>query len=211
MKPVKLKVCGITTFEDAEAAVACGADYLGFNFYPPSPRYISPERAREIIDRLQGDVQTVGVFVNEQRPDDVTRIMVESGVQLAQLHGDESAAYCAAIGAHRVIKAIRVTQDFEPVTVLDYKTAAVLLDAHDESLYGGTGKKTDWNLARAAAQLTHVILAGGLAPHNIAEAIRTVMPFGVDVNSGVESSPGRKDAAKLRLLKKEIEAWIGTS
>jgi phosphoribosylanthranilate isomerase len=214
MKIVRLKVCGITSFEDAEAALECGADYLGFNFYPQSPRYISPEQVREIIDMLalsDGRVQTVGVFVNESRPDLVINIMAASGVGLAQLHGDEDAAYCASIGGERVIKALRVSDSFNPEAVLEYKVSAVLLDAYHPSLYGGTGQEFDWSLAREAARLARIILAGGLGPHNIAEAIRTVSPFGVDVNSGVESSPGRKDVARLRLFKKEMDEWITTS
>ena len=208
---VKLKVCGITNLEDAEVAIECGADYLGFNFYAPSPRYILPEAAREIIDRLDGRVQTVGVFVNEARPEDVLRAMAVSGVGLAQLHGDETASYCGAVGRDRVIKAIRVTEDFRPELVTAYRVSAVLLDAYHPSLYGGTGREFDWNLAREAAELEPIILAGGLGPDNIAEAIRTVSPFGVDVNSGVERSPGRKDPTRLRLLKKEIERWTTTS
>jgi phosphoribosylanthranilate isomerase len=211
MKTVKLKVCGITTFEDAEAALACGADYLGFNFYSRSPRYISPEAVREIIGRLDGRVQTVGVFVNEAQPEDVVNIMAASGVGFAQLHGDEDAAYCASIGGDRVIKALRVSESFNPEAVRQYRVSAVLLDAYHPSLYGGTGQEFDWSLAREAARLARIILAGGLGPHNIAEAIRTVTPYGVDVNSGVESSPGRKDAARLQLLKKEIEEWTTTS
>jgi len=214
MKIVRLKVCGIATFEDAEAALECGADYLGFNFYPQSPRYIPPERVREIIDMLalsDGLVQTVGVFVNESRPEQVINIMAASGVRLAQLHGAEDAAYCDAIGGDRVIKALRVSDSFNPEAVLEYKVSAVLLDAYHPSLYGGTGQEFDWSLAREAARLARIILAGGLGPHNIAEAIRKVTPFGVDVNSGVESGPGRKDVARLRLLKKEMEEWITTS
>jgi phosphoribosylanthranilate isomerase len=165
MKIVRLKVCGITTFEDAEAALECGADYLGFNFYPQSPRYISPERVREIIDMLalsDGRVQTVGVFVNESRPEQVINIMAASGVRLAQLHGDEDAAYCASIGGDRVIKALRVSDSFNPEAVLEYKVSAVLLDAYHPSLYGGTGQEFDWSLAREAARLARIILAGGL-------------------------------------------------
>jgi phosphoribosylanthranilate isomerase len=167
---------------------------------------------REIIGRLsEGGVQTVGVFVNETRPEHVINIMAASGVQLAQLHGDEDVAYCVSIGGHRVIKALRVSDSFNPEAVLEFPVSAVLLDAHHPSLFGGTGQEFDWSLAREAARLAPIFLAGGLGPHNIAEAIRTVAPFGVDVNSGVESGPGRKDAARLRLLRKEMEEWITTS
>jgi phosphoribosylanthranilate isomerase len=190
MKIVRLKVCGITTFEDAEAAldaVPITWDSISIS----SPRYISPERVREIMIRFawsDGRVQTVGVFVNESRPEQVINIMAASGVRLAQLHGDEDAAYCASIGGDRVIKALRVSDSFNPEAVLEYKVSAVLLDAYHPSLYGGTGQELDWSLAREAARLARIILAGGLGPQNIAEAIRTVTPFGVDVNSGVEST-----------------------
>src|SRR5262245_32272204 len=197
---VKLKVCGLTSLEDARAAVDCGAEYLGFNFYPKSPRYIAPPSARAIIERLPDDIISVGVFVNESRPDDVVEILRLSGARMAQLHGDESPDYCASIGAERVIKALRVADDFEARRVLDYPASAILLDAFDPKLYGGTGRTANWAIAREAARLTKIFLAGGLSPDNIVDAIRAVEPFAVDVNSGVESAPGRKDANKLHDL-----------
>jgi phosphoribosylanthranilate isomerase len=200
---VKLKVCGVTSLEDALASIDCGAEYLGFNFYPKSPRYIAPAAARDIIERLPDDVVSVGVFVNEPRPEDVDRILRLSGARMAQLHGDESPEYCASVGAERVIKALRASDDFDAQRVLDYPASAILLDAFDAKLYGGTGKTANWTIAREAAKLTRVFLAGGLSPENIVEAIRAVEPFAVDVNSGVESAPGRKDANKLRRLKEE--------
>jgi phosphoribosylanthranilate isomerase len=197
---VKLKVCGVTSLEDACAAIDCGAEYLGFNFYPKSPRYIAPTAARAIIERLPDDVISVGVFVNEPRPEDVDEILRVSGARMAQLHGDESPVYCSGVGAERVIKALRVGDDFDARRVLDYPASAILLDAFDAKLYGGTGKTANWAVAREAARLTRVFLAGGLSPENIVEAIRAVEPFAVDVNSGVESAPGRKDASKLQSL-----------
>lgn len=202
---IKLKVCGITTIEDARAAIDCGAEYLGFNFYPKSPRYISPQSAREIIERLPDEVISVGVFVNEARPEDVIEILQTSGARMAQLHGDESPDYCAQVGAERVIKALRAGDDFDARRVLDYPASAILLDAFDAKLYGGTGKTANWAIAREVARLAKIFLAGGLSPDNIVEAIRAVEPFAVDVNSGVESAPGRKDAVKLRRLKEEME------
>jgi phosphoribosylanthranilate isomerase len=202
---VKLKVCGVTSLEDARAAIDCGAEYLGFNFYAKSPRYIAPPSARAIIERLPDDIISVGVFVNESRPPDVAEILRISGARMAQLHGDESPDYCASVGAERVIKALRIGDDFDARRVLDYPAAAILLDAFDAKLYGGTGKTANWEIARAAAELTRVFLAGGLSPDNIVEAIRAVEPFAVDVNSGVEDAPGRKDASKLRRLKEEME------
>jgi phosphoribosylanthranilate isomerase len=207
MSRVKLKICGITTDEDARAAIACGAAYLGFNFYRPSPRYIAPAAARAIIEQLPDAVIPVGVFVNEARPADVLEIMSASGAQMAQLHGDEDADYCARVGAERVIKVLRIGEQFAPRRVLEFPAAAILLDTYDAKLYGGTGRTANWAAARAAARLAQVFLAGGLSPENIAEAIRAVEPFAVDVNSGVESAPGRKDTSKLRRLKREIETW----
>ena len=197
---VKLKVCGLTSLEDARTAIECGAEYLGFNFYPKSPRYIAPQSARAIIQRLPDDIICVGVFVNEPRPEDVVEVLRVSGARMAQLHGDESPAYCASVGAERVIKALRIVDDFDARSVLDYPASAILLDAFDPKLYGGTGRTTNWSIACKAAKLTKVFLAGGLSPENIAEAIRAVEPFAVDVNSGVESAPGRKDANKLHDL-----------
>jgi phosphoribosylanthranilate isomerase len=207
---VKLKVCGITLLEDARAAVDCGAEYLGFNFYPKSPRYIAPTSARAIIGRLPEQIISVGVFVNEPRPEDVDEILRVSGARMAQLHGDESPDYCASVGAERVIKALRVGDDFDTRRVLDYPASAILLDAFDAKLYGGTGRKANWAVAREAARLTRVFLAGGLSPENIVEAIRAVEPFTVDVNSGVESAPGCKDASRLRRLKEEMERTLHT-
>ncbi|MDX2043203.1 MAG: phosphoribosylanthranilate isomerase [Acidobacteriota bacterium] len=201
----KLKVCGITSLEDALASIECGAEFLGFNFYCKSPRYVAPEVARAIIEKLPREITTVGIFVNEAQPQDVLKILNASGAQLAQLHGDEDAAYCAAVGAERVIKALRVGEGFDAQQVLNYPAWAILLDAFDKNLYGGTGKTANWEVASEAAKLTRLFLAGGLSPENIAEAIRSVEPFAVDVNSGVESSPGVKDANRLNQLKQEME------
>ena len=203
---VKLKVCGVTSLEDACAAIDCGAEYLGFNFYPKSPRYIAPTVARAIIERLPDDVISVGVFVNESRPEDVVEILRASGARMAQLHGDEPPDYCAGVGAERVIKALRAGDDFEARRVLDYPVSAILLDAFDAKLYGGTGRTANWAIAREAARLTNVFLAGGLSPENVVEAIRAVEPFAVDVNSGVESAPGRKDRDKLHALYRLVKS-----
>ncbi len=201
---VRLKVCGITSIEDARAAIECGAEYLGFNFYPKSPRYISPQSARAIIEQLPDEIISVGVFVNEAQPEDVVEILETSGARIAQLHGDESPNYCARVGAERVIKALRIGADFNPRRVLDFPATAILLDAYDAKLYGGTGKTANWEAAREAAKLAKIFLAGGLSPDNVAEAIRAVEPFAVDVNSGVESAPGRKDRNRLKELKEQL-------
>jgi phosphoribosylanthranilate isomerase len=202
---VKLKVCGITSLYDAQDAVSCGAQYLGFNFYPKSPRYIDPVAAQFIIERLPREIITVGIFVNEPRPEDVIEILHVSGALMAQLHGDEDRYYCERVGADRVIKALRTGDDFDVRIVSGFPAWAVLLDAFDVKLYGGTGKTANWEMAREAVKFARVFLAGGLSPDNVAEAIRAVEPFAVDVNSGVESSPGRKDMAKLRRVREEME------
>jgi len=181
-----------------------GAEYLGFNFYIKSPRFIAPEAAREIIKQLPGEVITIGIFVNLPRSADVLETLQASGAQMAQLHGDEDADYCLRVGRERVIKALRIDDHFDVNRVLDYPASAILLDAYHENLFGGTGKIANWAIAREAARLTKIFLAGGLTPDNVAEAIRTVEPFALDVNSGVERTPGRKDENKLRKLKDEI-------
>jgi phosphoribosylanthranilate isomerase len=202
---VKLKVCGITSLPDAQEAISCGAQYLGFNFYPKSPRYIAPATAQFIIERLPREVITVGIFVNEPRPEDVIEILRVSGALMAQLHGDEDRYYCESVGADRVIKAMRTDDDFDVRSVSGFPASAILLDAFDAKLYGGTGKRANWEMAREAAKVARIFLAGGLSPGNVAEAIRAVEPFAVDVNSGVESSPGKKDKVKLLRVREEME------
>jgi phosphoribosylanthranilate isomerase len=202
---VKLKVCGITSLADAQDAISCGAQYLGFNFYPKSPRYIAPAAAQFIIERLPREIITVAIFVNEPRPEDVIEILHLSGALMAQLHGDEDRYYCERVGADRVIKALRTDDDFDVRSLSGFPASAILLDAFDAKLYGGTGKTANWEMAREAAKFARVFLAGGLSPGNVAEAIRAVEPFAVDLNSGVESSPGKKDKVKLLRVREEME------
>ncbi len=204
MSGVVLKVCGITSLADARVADEYGATWLGFNFYRPSPRYIEPAAARSIIAALPPVITPVGIFVNEPTPDDVDRLMDCSGVTMAQLHGDESADYARAVGAARVIKAWRGGPALE-AEVVDYPAVAILLDAYDPRLYGGTGRTVDWDLAARLARQVRLFLAGGLSPDNIAEAVRRVRPYAVDLNSGVESAPGIKDATKLKLLRERLD------
>lgn len=205
MTGVRLKVCGITSLTDARLAVECGATYLGFNFYRPSQRYIDPVAARKIVAALPVGVESVGIFVDEPDPDGVVRILEQSGVALAQLHGEESVEYCLRVGAERVIKAFRVGGDFHSARAMEYPVRAVLLDAYDPRLHGGTGKTTDWTVAADLARRVSLFLAGGLSPENIIAAVRTVRPYAVDLNSGVESAPGIKDATKLKLLAERLE------
>jgi phosphoribosylanthranilate isomerase len=196
---VQVKICGITNLEDALYAVRAGADALGFNFYPGSLRFIEPLAARSIIEQLPASVLTVGVFVNAGEPEAVARIADRARVAAVQLHGEESVAYCRALKDRFVIKALRVAPDFQPESAACYETDAVLLDAFAGVERGGTGRMIDWHLARRTRELVpKLFLAGGLAPENVAEAIRAVEPYGVDACSRLESSPGHKDASRVR-------------
>jgi phosphoribosylanthranilate isomerase len=202
---MKVKVCGITRREDAEAAVAFGADALGFNFYPRSPRYLEPAVAREIIRRLPPFVVPVGVFVNVPDPLDLERQASESGVTAIQLHGDESPDYCRCLRWRTLIKAVRVDSGFDPRAAAGFPVQALLLDSKDESLFGGTGRTFDWDLASGLGSLpVPVILAGGLDPSNVTAAMRRLKPYAVDVCSGVESEPGIKDLDRLRAFMTEV-------
>lgn len=196
----RIKICGITTPEDAFAAVAAGADALGFVFHKASARCVTAEVVHRIIALLPPFVLPVGVFVNEDMK--VVRDLMDScGLALAQLHGDEPAAYCEQLG-RPILKAIRLRDMRSFLSLAEYKGRAgvrgFVIDAYSDSAYGGTGQTTDWGLAAQAAQSAAVLLAGGLTPDNVGEAIARVRPYGVDVSSGVESSPGKKDHAKLQ-------------
>lgn len=197
MTRVKVKICGIRSLEEAEAALDEGADALGFNFWPRSPRYITPRSALEIIARLSPMASFVGVFVNE----DAGRILeIASELQLSavQLHGDESPEYCSRLASIKAIKAIRVGQDFDLSVIERYSVAMVLLDSDIRGSYGGTGRRFDWRIALEAKRLAPIILAGGLNTENVWDAITHVRPAAIDVCSGVEAEPGRKDLNKLR-------------
>jgi len=196
---VQVKICGITNLEDALAAAEAGADLLGFVFYSPSPRCIAPEGAREIIDVLRRSgfaLRTVGVFVDEELGR-VWEAIQMCDLDHAQLHGEEPPAYVAALG-ERAIKAVRVRSAADVEGLGAYRAAAYLLDAYHPTKPGGTGEVWDWGLAVAAKRYGPIILAGGLTPDNVAQAVRRVRPYGVDVSSGVESTPGRKDTVKMR-------------
>jgi phosphoribosylanthranilate isomerase len=191
----KVKICGITRLDDALEAVRLGADALGFNFWAGSRRHVSPSDARAIVRRLPAFVTAVGVFVDAPR-EEILSAVERSGVQVAQLHGDEPPALCASLPLP-VVKALRVTDGRALAALASYEVASFLLDAPSAG-YGGSGATFDWSLAAAAAEVTPVVLAGGLTPENVAEAVRVVRPFAVDVASGVESSPGVKDPDKMR-------------
>jgi phosphoribosylanthranilate isomerase len=200
---MKVKVCGITSYEDAAMVLDQGVDALGFNFYPPSPRYIRPADARAIIRRLPPFVVIVGVFVNA-RLEEVREIAGVAGIQAIQLHGDESREYCRELSDLPLIKALRIGQDTVETQLDQYPVRAFLLDSKDDLLFGGTGKSFDWSRVGEITNIRPIILAGGLRPDNVRAAIRVVMPYGVDVCSGVESAPGKKDSAKLIEFMNEV-------
>jgi phosphoribosylanthranilate isomerase len=197
---IKVKICGITNAEDAAAAVEAGADAVGFLFHKKSPRCAEPETVREIVKMLPPFVLPVGVFVNEEAKT-VRDLMDNCGLALAQLHGDESAAYCEMLG-RPVLKAIRLKDRRSFLALAELKGRAgvrgFLIDAFSPDAYGGTGQVADWALAAEAASAATVLLAGGLTPENVSQAIQQVRPYGVDVSSGVEASPGKKDHEKVR-------------
>jgi phosphoribosylanthranilate isomerase len=199
MSGVRVKICGITNAEDAAAAVAAGADALGFVFHVKSPRVVEPAVVKRIVAGLPPFVLTLGVFVNEEAKR-VRDIMDDCGLALAQLHGDESAAYCELLG-RPALKALRLRGPESLLGLAEFKGRAgvrgFVLDAYSEAAYGGTGKVADWPLAATVARTVPVLLAGGLTPDNVREAVHAVRPYGVDVSSGVEAAPGRKDHRKI--------------
>ena len=196
-----VKICGITNLEDALAAVEAGADALGFNFYKPSPRYITPQNAREIIEQLPASVLTVGVFVNEES-DTVRSIANEAALQVLQLHGDESPTYCRELAAeYYVIKTFAVSESLDPQTPNEYEVDAIMLDTKHNSLRGGTGRVFDWSVAqRLASTIPKLFLAGGLSPENIENAIETVRPVAVDACSALEDRAGKKNEERMRVF-----------
>jgi phosphoribosylanthranilate isomerase len=202
---VQVKICGITSAADAQAAIAAGANLLGFNFYPKSPRYIDREQAAEIRRKLPKKVKAVGIFVNRASAD-VIALQSSLALDAVQLHGDETPETIAEIApVVRVIKAFRVEPEFPLVTLDEYSLAfAFLFDAAHTGQYGGTGRTTDWDVARRACANHRIILAGGLKVENVAAAVRIVRPYGIDVASGVESSPGKKDHGRLREFIQEV-------
>lgn len=202
---VRVKICGITKPEDAKLAIELGAHAIGLNFYESSPRCITPFAAAELIRRLPPLVTAVGVFVNwGEAP--VVALCKALGLFAAQLHGDESPQIVERVARRvRVIKALRLGQGSAALDFSHFRgVSAFLLDSALSGHYGGTGTTGNWHLARTAAQSHRVILAGGLTPENVGEAIRIVRPYAVDVASGVESRPGKKDPFKLRAFFEEV-------
>ena len=204
---VRVKICGITSRDDALAAVEAGADALGFMFFAQSPRHVAARVAVEIVQVLPPFVAKVGVFVNPSE-EEVLRAIAACGLDTVQLHGDERPEICGRF-AVKIIKAFRIRDAASLKPLPDYRVSAWLLDSYVAGQLGGSGATFNWDLAVQAKKLgSPVILAGGLTPENVAEAVRHVQPFAVDVSSGVESAPGKKDAAKLRAF---VRAAKGSS
>jgi phosphoribosylanthranilate isomerase len=194
---VKVKICGITNKMDAMKAAALGADMLGFILYKKSARYVEPRTIRDIANELPDSVKKVGVFVDEGA-DSVRALAEDSSLDVLQFHGDEDPAYCAKFkDGYGIIKAFSVKDTHSLKDANDYDVDYILLDTHSEALKGGTGTVFDWKLIEAYEFLKPVILSGGLTPDNVMKAIQSVSPYGVDVSSGVEAAPGRKDASLL--------------
>jgi phosphoribosylanthranilate isomerase len=193
----RVKICGITNAPDAQAVVAAGADAIGFIFYEKSPRYVLVPTAAEIAKHLPSSIMRVGLFVNA--PEGlVQRAITGCGLTMLQFHGDETPAYCARFSL-MTMKAFRVHGRETLAEIPQYKTNFYLLDAFSSTTLGGTGEKFNWDLAIEAQKFGKpIFLAGGLTPENVAGAIRQVRPYGVDVSSGVESAPGKKDHAKVK-------------
>jgi phosphoribosylanthranilate isomerase len=207
MMSVKIKICGITCLDDAKMAVDMGADMLGFNFYAQSPRCITIELAEEIIQKIPTFVDTVAVFVNPS-PTELKRVIEKGFFNWIQLHGDETPEFCKSLNwtNARIIKAIRV-QSVDDIRKADtYPVDAILLDTFDKTLYGGTGKTFDWSLIGNLYR--RIFLAGGITPENVVQAME-VGVYCIDVCSGIESQPGKKDPQKMKLLFENIRKATG--
>ncbi len=204
----EIKFCGMTRLSDALVAAENGANALGFIFYPRSPRYLPPEKARELIRRLPPEVIRVGVFVNEA-VEKVKEIYHICGLDLVQLHGDENPDYCRRFPAPMLIRAVSPRNGADLAVLNRYSCRAFLLDRREGTLYGGTGGISNWELGRRIRERFPLILAGGLNPENVMTAIENVLPHAVDINSGVESAPGIKDPEKIRAVLAAVRRYQG--
>src|ERR1700681_716468 len=195
---IKIKICGVTNSKDALACAAAGIDMIGLNFYEQRPRYIAPDQARTIARALPSRTRAVGVFVDTP-VEQIRRVALDVDLRILQLHGSESPEMCAELARDfEIIKALRIDGGFDAQRASVYPMCTILLDTYDERMAGGTGDVGDWELARATKKFaSRLILAGGLSPENVAQAIATVNPDGVDVCSSVESAPGVKDLARI--------------
>jgi phosphoribosylanthranilate isomerase len=200
---VRVKICGLRRENDVAAAIAAGADLLGFNFWQGTSRYVAPAEVRGILRNTRPQLMTVGVFVDEH-PERILEIAAATGVQAVQLHGSEPPEWLERLGNLTRIKALKVTPQFRPAQLAAYSSADIfLLDGFIAGMQGGTGQTFDWSLAQQAKQHGKILLAGGLTVSNVADAVRAAQPWGVDVASGVEQEPGKKDA---RLIAEFIQA-----
>lgn len=191
-----VKICGITNLEDAQHAVRCKADAVGFVFYKPSDRYISPEAAARVAMKLPDFISKVGVFVHADQKY-IHEVVTKVQLSAVQLYGNEGADDLIGYETS-VIKVFRIKPDFDVEVMRNYVVDAFLLDTHSETRYGGTGRTFDWNIAVRAKEYGRIILSGGLTPENVEDAVRFVQPYGVDVSSSVEQSPGKKDPNRVR-------------
>ncbi len=198
---LRIKICGITRLHDARRACDLGADAVGFIFYKKSPRYITMEKASAISEQLPDHVARVGVFVNTSK-DDILTYIAQVKLNAVQFHGDYDISELEQFDPKHVIGVARVSETFhsEELEKFQGRAAAILLDTHKKNLYGGTGETFDWQAASDAKIYGRIILAGGLNPDNVRQAVETVSPYGIDVSSGVEVEPGKKDSAKLERL-----------
>lgn len=208
----KIKICGITNIEDAYAAIDSGTDALGFIFVPNTPRYVKPQAASLIIGELPPFITTVGVFANEP-VETVLQAVQDCGLNAVQLHGSETPEYCSEINARGrvpIIKAFRVKDGQSLSQIPKYKVSAYLLDTYVKGKKGGTGETFNWELAKEAKTYGRIIVAGGLTPDNVAQAVEHIKPYAVDVSSGVESSPGKKDHARIKAFIENVRDYIET-
>lgn len=200
---IRVKICGITTIEDALFCIAEGVCALGFNFYLKSPRYIDPLKANEIIRQLPPFVSAVGLFVNEDI-NSVENIIKLSGIDTVQFHGDETADYCRHFKGIRIIKAFRIKKKDDMKIIFGYDVNGYLLDSYHPRLYGGTGLAFSWDILKSLSNKDRIIVAGGIKPDNVANLLQNVTPYGIDICSGVEKKPGLKDKTKIKEMMKIV-------
>ncbi|MGC2626113.1 MAG: phosphoribosylanthranilate isomerase [Candidatus Udaeobacter sp.] len=207
MNPIQIKICGVTNATDAKACVELGADMIGFNFYPVSPRYVEPAIARRIVEALRARTCAVGVFV-DANPAEIRKLAKTAGVRCVQLHGHATPESCSELAREfRVIRALSTDTQFEPEHTAAFPGCDVLIDAYHPELRGGTGQTCNWSSARAAMRYTRfLILSGGLNAKNVSSAVKAVTPHAVDVCSGVESAPGLKNHRKLEQFISAVRA-----
>lgn len=208
---IKVKICGITNAEDANAAIDLGADALGFIFVPDTPRYIEPHEAKQIVGNLPPFITTVGVMA-DKNIGDVSKIIKICGLNAVQLHGSETPKYCSTLYLNcrtAIIKGFRIKDRNSLLPIPEYKVNAYLLDTYVKGKKGGTGETFNWDLANEAKKYGKIIIAGGLTHLNVAQAVQHIRPYAVDVSSGVEASPGRKDHTKVEEFIKNARAIEG--